>query len=288
MSVSLGPTPLLKPVRSERKDFSDDYLQLDWFEFDWDEFQRPGSEHFLYFAIIEIKEKGCNESMTIVKQICLSSLTEIHWDGYCEKSTDITYAFGLDPQGGGQPVTRLQDTLNVTSYMLNQYAKSSVQQVMGKHLHTKGSILLDSTAFHFKAEDEILVYDEFESVPGNLFTAYIEDAGPVFWGCSNYTGYTRTAGETPFGSGSKHFFSLGPNPIRQGQALRLKLFCSSARQTELSLFSLGGQKLWQQSIEVHEGENSFATPLPNLSAGMYVVKIRLGDEVISQKLLVLN
>ncbi|MFK7969184.1 MAG: PKD domain-containing protein [Bacteroidia bacterium] len=289
MSMRTGPIQVRKPTSFKQLDYSEDYLVVGRFDFDWDEFQKAGNSDFLYYAIITIREKGCKDAMTIVKQVCLSSPTHIVWNDVYKKDEDVTLPFGLDANGNGTAVTQFPDTLHVTDYMIGRYQNMQMSYALGHDVHSSGKVKLDSSlSFHFKADEEIVLNDEFEVLPGGTFTAYIEQNGPIFYGCNNYTGYVRQGGVDPTASTPSSFFRVVPNPMRSGNPLKLAIEVAQSQQVELEVFTLDGKLLLRETFEARNDQKRYGFDGYDFKEGLYMVRLYMKDGIQTQQFLVLN
>lgn len=66
--------------------------------------------------------------------------------------------------------------------------------------------------------------------------------------------------------------SVYPNPVRRGNTINLKYNATHAETTALELYDMNGRKVWQEPVELKEGEN-LLTSQPDLVPGIYLVRI---------------
>ncbi len=66
--------------------------------------------------------------------------------------------------------------------------------------------------------------------------------------------------------------SVFPNPVRRGNTINLRYNATHAETSAIELYDLNGRKVWQEPVELKEGEN-LLTSQPDLVPGIYLVRI---------------
>lgn len=79
---------------------------------------------------------------------------------------------------------------------------------------------------------------------------------------------------------------LAPNPANNHAILRFT--GSQTAPGQVSVFSLSGQVVWQNAIQVNNGENSFQLPAAQWLPGIYAVRLTVGNQTVTQKLSVVR
>ena len=77
-------------------------------------------------------------------------------------------------------------------------------------------------------------------------------------------------------------WSIYPNPVNQQQILHISL--QNLNQVALSVCNINGQVVHKEIVSSHMTK----LPMSHFSAGMYVVEIRSGSEIIGRKKLLVR
>ncbi|MBK9320832.1 MAG: T9SS type A sorting domain-containing protein [Bacteroidetes bacterium] len=80
--------------------------------------------------------------------------------------------------------------------------------------------------------------------------------------------------------------TLYPNPLASGEILYLNLKNVSTIQSFISLFEIGGRKVFSQAINTSSKTQQLA--LPNLAPGIYLAVFDNGTARIQRKLVVVK
>jgi hypothetical protein len=82
-------------------------------------------------------------------------------------------------------------------------------------------------------------------------------------------------------SGSITDISLYPNPAHN--ELNIDLLAQAGSSITFSIYSSTGDLVLQSTQNTLPGSNSFHLPIANLYGGLYLLKIKAGDTVITEK-----
>ena len=74
----------------------------------------------------------------------------------------------------------------------------------------------------------------------------------------------------------------GPNPA--SDVYRIRFTAEAALDAQLTITDLAGRVVLQSRLQAVEGPNQFNTPVSALANGLYVVTLRAGDEVFTEKM----
>jgi len=79
---------------------------------------------------------------------------------------------------------------------------------------------------------------------------------------------------------------LYPNPVSLGQNMQIQLMFDKAEDVAIQVYNSAGQLIQQQTNEVQAGLQSINVPTHNWSVGLYFVEVKVGESLISRKLIV--
>lgn len=79
---------------------------------------------------------------------------------------------------------------------------------------------------------------------------------------------------------------LYPNPVSIGQNIQLQLILDKIEDVEIQVYNSAGQLIQQQTNEKQAGLQTINVPTNNWSVGLYFVEVKVGDSLISRKLIV--
>jgi len=81
-------------------------------------------------------------------------------------------------------------------------------------------------------------------------------------------------------------FEVLPNPVNNNQAVTVSLMGKKAMDGQLSLYSVSGQRIHSEAIQVAATDNTFNLDVKGLAAGLYVVHLEFAEGAIQQKLII--
>lgn len=74
----------------------------------------------------------------------------------------------------------------------------------------------------------------------------------------------------------------GPNPA--SDEFRIRFIAEAALEVQLTISDLTGRTVFQSRLQAMEGPNQYSVPVSTLTNGLYVVTMRAGDELFTEKL----
>ena len=86
---------------------------------------------------------------------------------------------------------------------------------------------------------------------------------------------------------SEHNLKIYPNPIK-GNFIYGDFNTSKSQQVEIKLFQFDGKLIHQQSMNFHQGENTFSISTDNLPEGIFYIKMEMANSTISKKVMLLK
>lgn len=84
---------------------------------------------------------------------------------------------------------------------------------------------------------------------------------------------------------NREMFNIYPNPS-VNKTIRIDYNSSNTNISDLRIYNLSGQKVYQKSLQSTSGFNSSIINLTDLKSAIYILEINLGDKLLSKKLLV--
>jgi len=122
------------------------------------------------------------------------------------------------------------------------------------------------------------------------------------WPMHNYTGYVfvyggngqMVAGDDPIAPPAPKQLrvSLGPNPLRAGSAISCTIHCpdsAKGENMEIAIFNIKGQRLYHTNKQVlATSEFSTIIPIPTLASGLYLCKVKVGEQEKVSKFTILK
>ena len=76
-----------------------------------------------------------------------------------------------------------------------------------------------------------------------------------------------------------------PNPVTD--YITIQLLLEHAASIKITLFDYSGKAMFEKNVTMVTGENTLRlTDVPNVPTGMYYIKLNVGEEVFTQKLII--
>jgi hypothetical protein len=96
--------------------------------------------------------------------------------------------------------------------------------------------------------------------------------------------FVTTRFVTGLSENSPYLFSIYPNPT-YGKIF-VKMDCRATTTVQFELIDLLGKKLMEKTFDFHAGQNLREIILENITKGIYIVRLRMDNNVINQKIIV--
>jgi len=115
---------------------------------------------------------------------------------------------------------------------------------------------------------------------------YIDDV--VITGCQqNFTGDPNDRTGDDAGTAALDLpgitdLQTGPNPA--SDVFRIRFTAEATLEAQLTITDLAGRTVLQNRLQAAEGSNQFNIPVSTLTNGLYIVTLRAGDEVFTEKM----
>ncbi len=204
----------------------------------------------------------------------------------------------IGPNGSGALMTTFSGTGTASVFPVDLVAFTA--QVMDKNrvaLNWNTASETDNDRFEVEASSTGEQFNLIGSVAGagthdeaNEYTFYDESPGlglryyrlrqVDFDGTFDYSPVVSVELST-----STNTMNISPNPTSAAVA-QLTYQATVNGEVNTEIFSMSGQKLLTQPQAVTEGQNNIALDLAGLKAGVYLVRIQVGKEVSSQRVVV--
>ena len=81
-------------------------------------------------------------------------------------------------------------------------------------------------------------------------------------------------------------FYLYPNPMGQGDALNINISSDKAATGQFEVYSITGSLLFNQPVQLAGGVNQYQLNIPNLSAGIYILKYSAPEGNVTKRFVV--
>lgn len=76
-------------------------------------------------------------------------------------------------------------------------------------------------------------------------------------------------------------FSMYPNPAKE--VMKIDFNATRTDKGVMTITDMNGRRVYNQSVHVSEGDNTFSVDLRNLAQGSYIIKLQLSDDIIVNK-----
>ena len=79
-----------------------------------------------------------------------------------------------------------------------------------------------------------------------------------------------------------------PNPIKKGNSITVRIEASDNELVELRIYDLLGRDVYHQMYGISQGVNTFNCDTSGLSSGIHLLIAKLGDKVLTKKIMITN